>query len=399
MQAVEIKKDIYLLTANDRRTHLFENLWPIEQGVAYNSYVVVDEKIALIDTIERCFTDDYLELLDLTLKGKNVDYLIINHMEPDHSASIKAIVDKYPDIVIIGNKMTFALLKGFYGLAKNTMEKKDGESLDLGSKRITFFGTPWLHWPETMMSYIESEKILFSGDAFGSFGTLDGSYFADETDIQVLDNEMLRYYSNIVGKYSKYVLKALEKLSSIEPNIIAATHGPVWRKNIAGLLQKYQKWASHDAEKGVVIVFGSMYGNTEKMADTVARELVENGIKKVIIHDASKTHLSYILRDIWRYKGLIAGSSAYNAGIFPPIEELTYKLEGIELTNRIFASFGSSGWNKAGVRGLNKFAEKTTWEFISPSAEASGKPDDTAMENCKTIGREMARRLNEIYSA
>lgn len=397
MRTVEISKNTYLLTANDRRTHLFENLWTISNGVSYNSYLIDDEKITLIDTVERSYIEDFLEEIDEILQGRKIDYLVINHMEPDHSAGIKAIVNTYPEIKLVGNKMTFSLLKSFYDITDNTHEIKDGDTLNIGSKNLTFHITPWLHWPETMMTYVNEDKILFSGDAFGSFGTLDGGIFDDEINVCELENEMLRYYSNIVGKYSKMVLKALDKLGTLEVNIIGATHGPVWRTEIEDIIGKYKKWASHEADKGVVIVFGSMYGNTEKMADLIARELVLAGIKKVKIYDASQGDLSYVIQDLWRYRGVILGSSAYNAGMFPAIAELTQKIESLELGNRLVASFGSSGWNKAGVKGLNKFLENTDWEVIATSAETKGAPDKSAIEQSKAIAKAMSDRLHELY--
>lgn len=399
MRTINIVDNVYLLTANDRRTHLFENFWPLENGVSYNSYLVVDDKIAVIDTVEKNFVEDFIEQIEKTIGDRKVDYLVVNHMEPDHSAGIKSLIKKYPDIQIIGNKMTFMLLRGFVGEHKNLIQIVDEDEINLGTRTLKFYLTPWIHWPETMMTYDLKDKILFSADAFGSFGTLDGGVFDDEINLDFYIDEMLRYYANIVGygRYSKMVFKAMEKLSSLEISHIASTHGPVWRTEIPKLLDYYKKWSTYQSEKGVLIIFGSMYGNTEKMADAIARELAVNGIKNVRVYDSSKRHISYILRDMWKYRGLILGGCAYNAGLFPAMKILTNKLEDMEVENKILGTFGSSGWNKAGVKELNAFAERIGWKLIADSAETKGAPDNVSLEQCKKMAQEMAKILHNEF--
>jgi len=396
MRTINILDKVYLLSANDRRTHLFENFWPLENGVAYNSYLIVDEKIAVIDTVERNFIEDFTDQIENLIGDRKVDYLIVNHMEPDHSAGIKSLVKKYPDIKIVGNKMTFSLLRGFAGNYENFIQISDGDEINLGTRNLKFFMTPWIHWPETMMTYDLNNKILFSGDAFGSFGTLDGGVFDDEINLDFYIDEMLRYYSNIVGngKYSKMVYKAIERISSLEISHIASTHGPVWRTEIPRLIEYYKNWATYKSEKGVLIVFASMYGNTEKLADAIARELAVNGIKNVRVYDSSKRHISYILRDIWKYRGLVLGGCAYNGGLFPAMQNLINKLEDMEVENKLLATFGSSGWNKAGVKELNSFAERIGWKLIADSSETKGAPDINSLEQCKVIAQEMAKQLH-----
>ncbi len=394
---VKVKEDIYFLGVNDRRTELFENLWPIEQGVSYNSYLIVDEKIALVDTVERSYADEFLSKIKTIIKDKKIDYLIVNHMEPDHSGSIKAIVNEYPDITLVGNKMTFNMLKNYYNITENTHQVKDGNEINLGSRSLQFFQTPWVHWPETMMTYDKKDKVLFSGDAFGSFGTLNGGIFDDELNIEWYEDEMLRYYSNIVGKYSDKAQAAIQKLGGLDINIIAATHGPVWRSHIPKVLNFYQKWTTYQTEKGVVIVFGSMYGNTEQMADTIARRLAENGIKNIRVYDASKTHISYIIRDIWKFKGVLLGSSAYNATLFPKMETLIKRIEHMDIKDHLLGIFGSSSWNGAGVKALNKFAESYSWDMVSDSVETKGSPDQQAIEKCISLADNMAERLNKDF--
>lgn len=394
---VNITDNIYWLGANDRRTHLFENYWPIPKGVAYNSYVIVDEKVAIVDTVDKGVMDDYIENLENILGDRKADYLIINHMEPDHSGAIKAIVAKYPEIQIVGNKKTFPMLKGFYGIEENLLEVKEGSSINLGQHNIEFHMVPMLHWPETMVTYETSEKILFSGDAFGAFGTLDGGVFDYEVDLNYLEEEISRYYSNIVGKYGRPTQNALKKLGSLEIKTICATHGPVWREHIPEIIAKYDKWSRYDTDKGVVIVFSSMYGNTEKMADFIARQLVKNGVEKVRIFDASKTHPSYIINEVFKYRGVILGSCAYNGELFPTMETLVNEFEHMGIKNHLLSVFGSYAWSGGGVKRLMEFSEKIDWEFIGEPVDVLCTPDKDQYEKCICMAKEMAERLNQLY--
>lgn len=394
---VKITDNIYWLGANDRRTHLFENYWPIPKGVAYNAYVIVDEKVALVDTVEKGVMDDYIENIEAILGNRKADYLIINHMEPDHSGAIKAIVAKYPDIQIVGNKKTFPMLKGFYDVESNLLEVKEGSSIELGQHKLNFHMVPMLHWPETMVTYETTEKILFSGDAFGAFGTLDGGVFDYELDLEYLEEEISRYYSNIVGKYGRPTQNALKKLGSLEIKTICATHGPVWQKHIPEIIAKYDKWSRYETDKGVVIVFSSMYGNTEKMADFIARQLVKNGVEKVRIFDASKTHPSYIINEVFKYRGVILGSCAYNGDIFPTMETLINEFEHMGIKNHLLSVFGSYAWSGGGVSRLMKFAENIDWEFIGEPVDALCTPHKDEFDKCIAMAKEMAERLAQLY--
>ena len=395
-QAVEIKKDIYWVGVNDRRTHIFENYWPLPKGVAYNSYLIIDEKVALIDTIERSKMEDYVENIEQLLNGRKVDYLIVNHMEPDHTGAIKALLCHYPDVTVIGNSKTFPMLKNFYGVYDNLLEVKEGDSLDLGKHKLNFYMAPMLHWPETMVTFESTEGILFSGDIFGAFGTLDGGVFDDEVDLDYLEEEISRYYSNIVGKYGQPAQQALKKLGGLPIRMICATHGPIRRSHIADIVAKYDKWSKYETDKGVVIAFSSMYGNTEKMADMIARFLTEKGIKKIRIHDTSKTHPSYMINDIFRYKGVILGSCAYNGGIFPTMETFLNELEHMGVKNHVVAFFGGQAWAGGAMPRFNQFAEKIKWEVVAPSVEACGAPKEEDFEQCRQIAYAMADKLNEI---
>lgn len=396
MNHVKLADNIYYLGVNDRRTHLFENAWPLPNGVSYNSYLIVDEKVALIDTVEYGHMEDFLEKLDNILGQKAIDYLVINHMEPDHSGAIRQIVQLYPDIQIVGNKKTFPMLEGFFGIDQNQYEVAEGDCIDLGTHKLNFHMIPMVHWPETMVTYESVTKTLFSADAFGSFGTLDGGVFDDEINLSYFEDELRRYYSNIVGKYGNQVQKALEKLSGLEIKQIASTHGPIWRSHISYILEKYQKWSSYNAEEeGVVIVFGSMYGNTERMADRLARSLCENGIKNIRVYDASKTHASYIISDIWKYSGLVIGSAAYNGGVFPAVGSLLEKLKHNNIKNRAFGIFGNSSWGGGGLRTLEKWAEEVKLMPLGPKVEARCAPNADDMAMCDQIAIEVAKAVRK----
>ncbi len=381
MKKIKVTPDVYYVGVNDRKKHLFENNWPLPNGVAYNSYIVKAEKNALIDTLEFGSKDDYLDVINDILEGKKLDYLIVNHMEPDHSSMVGILLKFYPEIKIVGNNKTFKMLEAYYKVtANNFHEVKDGEILDLGGKKLQFFLTPWVHWPETMMTYDPDEKILFSCDAFGTFGTLDGAIFDDEINFSFYEDEARRYFSNIVGKYSNMVQKALAKLSGTEIKMVCPSHGPVWRSNPSVIISLYDRLSRHEGEDGVVIAFASMYGNTEKMADYVARMLAEDGIKNIRIFDVSKTHASFILSEIWKYNRVILGACAYNATIHPMMEHLCNELEIINPKHKKFGLFGSFSWSGGGVKYLKTFADKMEWSLVSEPVELLGAPDPVKME-------------------
>lgn len=393
--AVNIKKDIFYIGVNDRETALFENMWPLEEGVTYNSYLVVDEKTALLDTVKINKVDDFLGKLEKALGNKTLDYLVIHHMEPDHSSAIETVVKNYPDIKIVGNKKTQEMLKEFYGIAdpEKFIEVKEGDELSLGNKTLKFFMTPMVHWPESMVSYELTEKILFSQDAFGTFGALNGAIFDDEINWNFYESEARRYYCNIVGKHSKQVQGVLKKLSSLEISMICPVHGPVWRTNPKVIVDAYAKWSNYETEEGVVIVYGSMYGNTATMADAIARHLAEEGVKNIRIFDSSKTHPSYILNEIWKYKGLILGSCAYNNALFPPMYNLLNIIEMNKIQNHILGVFGSYSWSGGGAKTLKSFAESSGYDYIDYVVESKSSPKPDELDSLSILAKEMAKKL------
>lgn len=392
---VPISQEIAWIGVNDRETYLFEALWPLPEGISYNAYMICDEKVALIDTVKINSSLSYLEKINSMLpSGKKVNYLIINHMEPDHSGSMKVLLQQFPDLQIVGNKKTIGFLEGFYGITKSLHIVKEGDVLDLGKHKLCFYLTPMVHWPETMMTYDAVDKVLFSGDAFGGFGTLDGGIFDDEVNIVFYKDEIRRYFSNIVGKFGKPVLNAIQKLQNLDIKVVAPTHGPIWREDPARIIEDYRRWSAHETETGVVIAYGSMYGNTEKMADTIARGLAEAGIENVRVFNVSKTHVSYIINDIWRFQGVVLGSCTYNLGLFPPMDSLIRHLENKLLTNRVLGIFGSYSWSGGGVKALKAFGEQSNWKVVEPIIEAQYAPHAEEMRQCAVLARNMANAMN-----
>jgi flavorubredoxin len=393
MHQVNLAENIFYLGFNDRRTQLFENLWPIPFGVSYNSYLIVDEKIALIDTVERTFVDEYLDQIEILTNGRKVDYLVINHMEPDHSGALKAVVAKYPDIILVGNKKTFDMVANYYQISENMLEVYDDSELPLGKHRLSFTTIPMVHWPETMATFENKNKILFTGDAFGSFGTLDGGIFDDELNLAYYEEELMRYFTNIVGKYCPHTQRALKKVQTLDVKMLASTHGPIWRSNLNYILDRYEKWSTYTTDAGAVIVYGSMYGNTAKMADTIARQLAVRGVKNIRVYDASKTHASYIISDIFKYRAFIVGSAAYNNELFPSVEALVTKIEHTGIKDHLLGIFGSFGWNGGGVKNLQKFAENIKWDLVYQPVEEKGTLKKDKFEQCIALANAMADRL------
>lgn len=397
---LEIEKDIFYVGVNDRTKHLFESLWPLPNGVSYNSYLIVDEKVALIDTVDICYSDVFFRKITSLLDDRPIDYLVVNHMEPDHSGSIGLLVNKYPDISIVGNKRTIEMLKGYYGVTNNLVEILDLDTLNLGKYNLKFYLTPMVHWPETMMTYLQEMNTLFSGDAFGTFGAIDGGVLDSQTRIEKYWDEMIRYYSNIVGKFGSPVQTALKKLSGVEIDMICSTHGPVWTKNgrINEVISLYDKLSKYDADSGLVIVYGSMYGNTAELADTIAVSASQNGVKDIVIHNVSKSHESDIIRDVFKYKGLIIGSPTYNNKLYPAVESVVTSLQNRNLKNRYFGYFGGFSWSDASERLLKSFAEEMNFEVVaSPVVIKQGMLDEV-YEKANNLGMMMAKKLNSDNS-
>ena len=394
---IEIANKVYYVGVNDRNKNLFEGLWPLPYGVTYNSYLIDDEKVCLIDTVEVDFFTQFIERLREVLGDRQIDYLVINHMEPDHSGSIGLLRKYYPNIQVIGNKKTFDMMSGFYGVKDNTLEVKNGEELSLGNHTLQFFMTPMVHWPETMMTLCKGEvSHLFTGDAFGCFGALNGGLIDQEIDTDWCWLEMVRYYSNIVGKYGTPVQNALKKLAGIHIDYICSTHGPVWHKYVDKVIGLYDRMSKYETEPGLVICYGTMYGNTERMAEQIARAASLAGVKNIRLYNVSKTHHSYILQDIFRFRGLIVGAPTYNAGLYHEMDVLLQEVANRDIKNHLIGWFGSYYWASKAVAAIGEWNENHLhFEKVGEPVEMKQALTPEIKEECNRLGREMAAKLLE----
>ena len=365
----KISERIYSVGVNDSDKVLFEGLWPLPYGVSYNSYLVVDEKVALIDTVEAGFEEEFLENISQAIGDREIDYLIVNHMEPDHSSLVGYMLDKYPGLQIVANAKTVPMLQGYYGTPKEKIRvMADGESLSLGGATLSFHMIPMVHWPETMVTWLAEAQTVFSGDAFGTFGVVGEDIVDSEDTFDLYRDEMIRYYSNIVGKYGTPVQSALKKLAGLTVARICSTHGPVWEKNVSEVVGLYDKLSRYEVERGVCIVYGSMYGNTAAAADALALELEARGIP-CVVHDlagnnAGELGISGAIRDAFKYDTIIAGSPTYNNGIFPPVETFMKALKSRLIKGRRFYAFGSYTWAGSSVNQLNALAQEMGFELL-----------------------------------
>ena len=358
---MKISDKIRYVGMNDRQTVLFEHQWPVPEGVSYNSYLVVDEKIALIDTAAAAFKDEFLSNIKEETGDRKIDYLVVNHMEPDHSALQAVIRNEYPDCTIVTNAKAVPMIEGYQGLTDNIKVIKEGESLSLGGTTLQFYMIPMVHWPETMVTWCPEEKTAFSGDAFGCFRAVPEGCLVD--GFVDFKEEMTRYYASIVGKYGQTVQAALRKVSPLGIERICPTHGPVWEKDIPEVVGWYDRLSAAKLERGVTIAYGSMYGNTAKAAQAIAQELENKGIT-VKLHDLCEENYSYALADVFLYDTLIVGSPTYNAGIFPPVQSFMEALKARGVKNRRFAAFGSYTWAGMSVKLLNALAAEMQFESV-----------------------------------
>ena len=342
-----VTEDLYWVGANDRRLTLFENIHPIPRGVSYKSYLLLDEKTVLFDTVDWSACRQFLENVEYVLDGRDLDYLLINHMEPDHGASIEEVLLRYPNCQIISTEKAFLLMRQFgFQIDDRTIEVKEGETFSFGKHVVTFVAAPMVHWPEAMVTFDTTSGVLFSADAFGSFGALDGKLFADEVnfDRDWIDDAR-RYFTNIVGKYGPHVQALLKKAGTIDIKIICPLHGPVWRKDLGYFLDKYDKWSRYEPEeKGVLIAYASMYGNTEAAANALATKLVEKGMTNVVMYDVSNTHVSYLISETFRLSHIVLASVTYNLGIYPVMHSYLMDMKALNLQKRTVGIIENGSW-------------------------------------------------------
>lgn len=343
----KVVEDLYWVGGNDHRLALFENIHPIPRGVSYNSYLLLDKQTVLFDTVDWDVCRQFLENVEYLLNGRDLDYLVINHMEPDHGASIEEILLRYPNVKIISTEKSILLMHQFgFNVDGRTEEVKEGDTKCFGKHTITFVEAPMVHWPEAMVSFDVTNGVLFSADAFGSFGALDGKLFNDEVnfDRDWLDDAR-RYYTNIVGKYGPHVQALLKKAGTIDIKVICPLHGPIWRNDFGYLLDKYDKWSRYEPEEnGVLIVYASMYGNTESAAQVLAAKLVEKGVKNVAVYDVSNTHVSYLISEAFKYSHIVLASVTYNLGIYPVMHDFLLHMKALNMQKRTIGIIENGSW-------------------------------------------------------
>lgn len=396
MKVSRISDHIHYIGVNDRTTSRFEAMWPLPYGVSYNSYLITGaDKTAIVDGVEACYALRQIEHIRDIIGDRKPDYLIINHMEPDHSGAIKMLRDAYPDIVIVGNAQTLAMVNGFYGVADKTLAVKDGDTLSLGADvNLRFTLTPMVHWPETMMSYFVEEETLFSGDAFGCFGALAGAVVDSDMDTSRYFPEMVRYYSSIVGKYGLFVQKALRKFDNVAVRTLCTTHGPVWRDRISEVVGIYDRLSLYEPlDNGVTVIYGSMYGNTELMAETAAEALAEAGIREIDVHNASVSDLSFMLSDIFRHRGLVIAAPTYSDTLFPPVRNVMEAIATRGVKNRDVLLVGSCTWGQKAVGAMNSYIESIG--AVSAAEPIAFKQAATAvqLQQCRDAAGALAAKL------
>ena len=358
----EVTDDIVYVGVSDRRIQLFENVYPIPRGVAYNSYVILDEKTVLVDTVDRSVTGQFFENLTAVLDGRELDYLVVNHMEPDHSSAISEVLVRYPNAKVVCTRAAALILNQFFAcdIADRAIFVGEGDTLNIGRHTLTFVLAPMVHWPEVMMTYDDVSGALFSADAFGSFGALNGNLFADEVDFEKdWLPDARRYYCNIVGKYGSQVQDVLAKAAGVDIRMLCPTHGPVWRDNLGWILDKYSHWSSYTPEKqAVMVVYGSVYGGTESAANAVAAMISQKGVADVAVYDVSKTHVSELIGEAFRCSHIVLASITYNMGIFTPMKNFLLDLEAHNLQNRTFALVENGSWSPVAGRQMKEILDR-----------------------------------------
>ncbi len=392
----KVTDDITWVGASDRRLSRFENLFPISRGVSYNSYVINDEKTALMDTADASVREQFLENVKYALSGKDLDYIVVDHMEPDHCSMIVDILKLYPKAVMVGNAKTFQFFGQMYSedIEGRTLVVKEGDKLSLGKHELTFVMAPMVHWPEAMVSYDSYEKVLFSADAFGTFGALNGALFNDEVNFE---NEWLddarRYYTNIVGKYGMPVQTLLKKAAGLDISFICPLHGPVWRSDIAWFIDKYSKWSAYKPEEErVLIIYGSMYGNTEAVADKLAAELSELGEKNIEVFDASNTDVSVLVSESFKCDRIVIASPTYNGGIYPSIENYLNHISALALQGRKVAIIENGTWAPmAGKQISEKLSAMKNMTVLEKMITVRSSANETVCNDILELARTLRR--------
>ena len=395
----KLTKDLYWVGANDRRIALFEGVYSVPTGVSYNSYLLMDDKTVLLDTVDKAVNHQFFENIAHVLNGRNLDYLVINHMEPDHCAEIGSLVAKYPDVKIVCNAKIQQMIGQYFelDLPENQWQiVKEGDTLETGNHTLTFVMAPMVHWPEVMVTYDTTDKILFSADAFGSFGAIDGNIFADEVDFdhRYMD-EARRYYTNIVGKYGPQVQMLLKKAAGLDIQMICPLHGYIWRKDLGIFIEKYQKWSTYEPEiKSVLIPYASVYGNTQNVAEILAGKLAQLGVKDIKMYDTSVIHPSYIVADAFKYSHIVFASTTYNMGIFVSMETLLHDLTAHNIQNRKVAIIENGSWAPVSGNLMTEIISKwKNTEIIGNKFTIKSSPKQNQEEELDNLAKEIAATI------
>lgn len=396
MKPIEINPGVLWVGVNDRVTELFEGLWPIgQEGISYNSYLIRDEKSVLIDLSKEMLSDEYLAQISGIMDLGDLDYVVINHMEPDHSGALKRLREITPKAVILGMPKAVAMLKDFYNLTENVEKLSNGQELSLGTNTLRFVYTPFVHWPETMMTYMVEQKILFPCDGFGGYGTLDGAIFDDTcADRAYYEAEALRYFTNIVAPFSKSVLSAIGKFADMPIEVVAPSHGLVWREDPGRILELYRTWSEYyhsPAEVGVTALLGTMYRNTERALSAALEGIASENIP-VKVHDVRKTPISYILPDLWTQRGVLVAAPTYEGGMFPTMMDALMMADRKRVTHRKAAYLGSRAWSGGAQDEFERMAEKMEWDVVN-SVGFLGGPDESDLDRARELGAALARAV------
>jgi len=392
----KINDDIYYLGASDRRIELFENVYPVSQGMSYNSYLITDEKTCLMDSVDESIRGQFLENLQYALNGRNLDYMVVQHMEPDHCSIVPELFRMYPDMKLVASLPAFKMMENFYSIQteERRLVVKEGDTLELGKHTLKFIAAPMVHWPEVLMTYDVTDKILFSADAFGSFGAMSGNIFADEIDWDKdFKDEARRYYVNIVGKYGPQTQNVLKKASTLDIQMICPLHAHIWRKDLSKIISLYAKWSKYEAEKdSVVIFYGSIYGNTQNAAEILAMQLAENGMESVEVFDTSKTHVSFLVSKAFEYKTLVFAAATYNAEIFDTVQNLITELKNHNLSNRRIGLIENGSWAPVAASKMKAQLETLkNMEIVDPVVKVVSSVTAKNVEELSVLAKELMK--------
>lgn len=392
----KVNEDLYWIGASDRRLALFENIYPIPRGVSYNSYVILDEQTVLLDTVDKSVSGQFFENLEHVLGNRPLDYMIVNHMEPDHCAIVEEVVRRFPEVKVVGNAKTFNMMKQFFtfDVDAHAVVIKEGDTISTGKHTLAFAMIPMVHWPEAMVTYDAYDKVLFSADAFGTFGALNGNVFADEVNFKEewLDDAR-RYLVNIVGKYGGPVQTTLKKAAGLDISIICPLHGPIWRSNLGYILDKYNTWSSYEPEeKAVMIAYASMYGNTENLANVLAAKLAEADIHNIVVYDVSNTHVSTLISEAFRCSHIVLAAPTYNGNVYPVMENFLNDMKALAVQKRTVAILDNGTWAAtAGKQMADKITEMKDMKIIEPKVSIKSSLNNEQLEQLDELVAEIKK--------